>query len=102
MGDPPPVDDVSDEDDEAIRGWTGCAVVAVSVGMAIASPFVDSLLLPLVAVPVAATGSLVGFVARGSGAGRAAAAAGLLAVFLSAGAVLFVYGRAMAGLGLAG
>jgi hypothetical protein len=91
-----------DEDDEVVRGWTGCVVVVLAVEMAGASLFVDSLVLPLLAVPVAATGSVVGLFARRTRPGRAAAAGGLAVVLLSVGAVLFAYGRAMAGLGLAG
>jgi hypothetical protein len=90
------------EDDEAVRGWTGCVVVVLAVGMAAASLFVDSFLLPLVSVPVAATGSVIGLFARRTRPGRAAAGGGLAAVLLGVGAVLLVYGRAMVGLGLAG
>ena len=92
---------MTDEDDEAVRGWTGCAVVVVAVGVAAVGVFAGSIALPLLAVPVAATGSLVGAFARRTRPGRVAAACGLGAVLLCAGAVLLVYGSAMAGMGLA-
>ena len=89
-------------DDEVERGWTGCGLVVLAVGMAVASLFVDSLVLPLIAVPVAATGSGIGYFARGSTAGRLASGGGLAAVVLTLAAVAIAYGRAMAGLGLGG
>ncbi len=92
---------MTDEEDDGLSDWNGCAVVALAVGLAVAGILADSLILPLFAVPVAATGSVVGLFARGSRAGRIATAGGLAAVFLSLGAALFVYGRAMAGMGLA-
>jgi hypothetical protein len=90
-----------DRSDEAVHGWTASAVVVVAIGMAVVSIFVESLILPLIAVLVAVTGSVAGLFARGTLAGRLATAGGIVAVLLCLAAALLVYGSAMAGMGLA-